>query len=140
MEELFYKIFVLSDSVFVVSVLLFCFFFLLKIAKQRTAFSTKVFIPKKCYFLFARFFMIADFQRVSIVCALALLTKVLNVCFGPVIEFTYSYAIHEKVEVRAISVFQEKLDVEFTRQAVNCSIQFCLKLVCTPQQRVMHSY
>ena len=68
--------------------------------------------------------MIADFESVSIVWALALLTKVLNICFGPVIEFTYSYAIHEKVAVPAISVFQEKLDVEFTRQAVNFSIQF----------------
>ena len=84
--------------------------------------------------------MIADFKRVSIVCALALLTRVLNVWFRPIIEFTYSYAIDEKVAVRAISVFQEKFDVEFTRQFVNYSIQFCLKLVCTPQQRVMRAY
>ena len=70
--------------------------------------------------------MIADFERVSIVCALALLTGVLNFWFRPVIEFTYSYAIHEKVAVRAISIFQEKFDVEFTRQDVNFSIQFCL--------------
>ena len=60
--------------------------------------------------------MIAHFERVSIVCALALLTRVLNVWFCPVIEFTYSYAIHEKIAVRAISVFQEKFDVEFTPQ------------------------
>ena len=84
--------------------------------------------------------MIADFERVSIVCALALLTRVLKVWFSPVIEFTYSYATHEKMAVRAISVFEEKFDVEFTRQAVNSSIQFCLKLVCTPQQRVMRAY
>ena len=84
--------------------------------------------------------MIADFERVSIVCALALLTRVLNVWFRPIIEFTYSYAIHEKIAVCAISVFQEKFDVEFTRQAVIVSIQFCLKLVCTPQQRVMRAY
>ena len=84
--------------------------------------------------------MIADFERVSIACALALLTRVLNVWFRPVIESTYSYAIHEKSAVRAISVFQEKFDVEFTRQAVHFSIQFCLKLVCTPQQRVMRAY
>ena len=73
--------------------------------------------------------MIADFERVSIVSALALLTRVLNLWFRPVIEFTYSYAIHKKIAVRAISVFQEKFDVEFTRQAVNFSLQFSLKLV-----------
>ena len=44
------------------------------------------------------------------------------------------------MSVRAISVFQEKFDVELTRQAVNFSVQFCLKLVCTPQQRVMRAY
>ena len=81
--------------------------------------------------------MIADFERV---CALALLTRVLNVWFRPVIEFTYSYAIHEKIAVRAISAFQEKFDVEFNRQAVKLSLQICLKLVCTPQQRVMRAY
>ena len=89
-----------------------------------TAFSTKVFIPKKYCFLFARFFMIADFEKV---CALAMRTRVLNVWFRLVIEFSCSYAIHEKIAVRAISVFQEKFDVEFTRQAVN--LQFSLKMV-----------
>ena len=49
--------------------------------------------------------MIPDFERVSIV------------WFRPIIQFTYSYAIHEKIAVRAISVFQEKFDVKFTRQA-----------------------
>ena len=84
--------------------------------------------------------MIADFERVSIVCALALLTRVRNVWLRPVIEFTYSYAIHEKIAVRAISFFQEKFDVEFTRQAVHFSIRFRLKSVCTPQPRVMRPY
>ena len=84
--------------------------------------------------------MIAHFERVSIVCALALLTRVLNVWFCAVIEFTYSYAFHDKIAVRAISVFQEKVDVEFTRQALNCSIQLYLRLVCTLQQRVMRAY
>ena len=65
--------------------------------------------------------MIADFKSVSIVRALALLTRVLNVWFRAVIEFTYSYAIPEKIAVHAISVFQEKFDVKFTRQAVNFS-------------------
>ena len=73
--------------------------------------------------------MLADFKRVSIVRALALLTRVLNVWFRAVIEFTYRYAIHEKIAAH----------VEFTRQAVNFSVQFCLKLVCTPQQRVMRA-
>ena len=68
--------------------------------------------------------MIADLARVSIVCALALLTRILNVWFRPVIESTYRYAIHEKIAVRAISVFQEKFNLEFTRQAVYFSIQF----------------
>ena len=93
---------------------------------QGTAFSTKVFNPKKYCFLFARFFMIADFKRG---CALALLTRVLNVWFRPIIEFTYSYAIHGKITVRAISVVQEKFDVQFTRQAIHFSLQFSLKLV-----------
>ena len=73
--------------------------------------------------------MIADLERVSIACALALLTRVLNDWFRLVIETTYSGAIHEKIAVRAISVFQEKFDLEFTRQAVYFSIQFCLKFV-----------
>lgn len=30
------------------------------------------------------------------------------------------------------------LDVEFIHQAVNLSVEFCLRLVCMPQQRVMH--
>ena len=62
--------------------------------------------------------MKAHFERVSIVNALALLTRVLNVWFCAVIEFTYSYTIHENIAVRAISFFQEKVDVEFTREAV----------------------
>ena len=122
---------------FVLSVL-FClvlFFFSEDCKTQGTALSTKVFIPKKYCFLFARFFMRADFERV---CALTLLTRVLNVWFRP--EFTYSYAIQEKIAVRAISVFPEKFDVEFTRQAVHFSTQFCLKLVCTSQQLVMRAY
>ena len=106
MEQLFYKILVLNDSVFCI----FVFFFLSEDCKTKgTAFSTKVFIPKKYCFLFAKFFMIADFERVSIVCALSLITRVLNVWFRPVIEFTYSDAIHEKIAVHAISVFQEKI-------------------------------
>ena len=84
--------------------------------------------------------VIVEFERISIVCVLALLTSVLNVWFRPVIEFTYSDAIHEKIAVHAISVFQEKFDVEFTRQSVNFSILFCPRLVCTPQQRVMRAY
>ena len=65
--------------------------------------------------------MIADFKSVSIVPALALLTRVLNVWFRAVIKFTYNYVIHEKIAVGAISVFQEKFDVKFTRNAVNFS-------------------
>ena len=42
--------------------------------------------------------------------------------FKMVIEFTYSYAIHEKIAVHAILVFQEEFDVEFTRQAVTFSV------------------
>ena len=86
------------------------------IAKHRALLSPRRFsFQKKYCFLLARFFMIAHFERVSIVCALALLTRVLNVWFCAVIEFTFSYAIHEKIAVCAISVFQEKVDVEFTR-------------------------
>ena len=73
--------------------------------------------------------MIADLERVSMACALALLTRVVNVWFRPVIESTYRYAIHEKIAVQAISIFQEKFDLEFTRQAVYFSIQFCLRFV-----------
>ena len=62
---------------FVPSVLFcFLFFFFSENCKTLgTAFSTKVFIPKKYCFLLARFSMIANFEKVSIVCALALLTS-----------------------------------------------------------------
>ena len=80
-----------------------------------------VFILKIYCFLLARFLMIADFKSVSIVSALALLTRVLNVWFRAVIKFTYNYVIHEKIAVGAISVFQKKFDVKFTRKAVNVS-------------------
>ena len=41
-------------------------------------------------------FSIRQILRVSIFCALARLTKVQNVCFRQVTEFTFSYAIQEK--------------------------------------------
>ena len=81
MEELFYKIFVLITPYFVLSVFFFpwrlqnighCFLHEVKI---QVVFILKIYhICTYTYcFLFARFFMIADFERVSIVCALALL-------------------------------------------------------------------
>ena len=86
--------------------------------------------------------MIANFEKVSIVCALALLTRVLTVWFRPVIEITYSYAIYQKTAVRAISVFQKKFGLEFTRQAVNFSIQFLpkagLHATATPNARILN--
>ena len=65
------------------------------------------------------------------------LTKIQNVCFHPVIEFTFSYAIQENytacwvnstlkffaAKIRGISVFRVKFNVEFTRQAVQFSIE-----------------
>ena len=103
MEELFYKIFVLNDFVFST----FCFFFLWRLHNIGHCLLHEVeikvvFILEIYWFLPARFFMIADFKMV--------------------IEFTYSYAIHEKIAVRAISVFQEEFDVEFSRQAVTFSV------------------
>ena len=106
MEELFYEIFVLNDSVFCTFCFLFsfgccCCFFFWRLQNIRHCFlpevEIKVVLILKIYcFLLARFFMIAEFKRVSIVRSLALLTRVLNVWLRALIEFTYSYATREK--------------------------------------------
>ena len=106
MKEFFYKIFVLNYSVFSTSS------FLLKIVNCEALLSlrdwNKSGFQSKNIFFPIRLILTADFERVSIVCALAGATdKNTKRCFRPVIEFTfYSYAIQEK----------------FTRQAVNFSI------------------
>ena len=78
MKEFFHKIFALK-----LRILSFQFFFWLKSVKfESAAFSTMLKLVKIPCFLFA------SFERDSTVCALARLSKIQNVWFTPVIEFT----------------------------------------------------
>ena len=59
-----------------------------------------------------------DFERISIVYALARLAKIENVWFC-----SDALAMRFKFAIRGISFFQVKFNMEFTRHAVNFSIK-----------------
>ena len=65
----------------------------------------------------------ADFERVSIFCALARLTKVQNVCFRQITEFTFSYAIQEKFTKKFIK-FHAKNQYRANREAMSATSVF----------------
>ena len=63
----------------------------------KVVFSLKIFCLNPIHQI-----LTADFERVSNVCALVWLTKIPNVWFRLVIEFTFSYAIQEKFTARRV--------------------------------------